>query len=153
MKTILRYSKDSGLFYEARSNTIRHGHEVTPGGYRAFKIKGKIYLAHRLAWFLVTGRWPTSIDHKNGKKWDNRWRNLRLATTSQNQSNRGKPKRGKLPKGVWLSPKRTSLNKYGARLIKDKKTIYLGWFSSPQKAHAAYKMASKKYHGEYSWYR
>jgi hypothetical protein len=45
-------------------------------------------LAHRLAWYLHTGEQPPEvIDHINGNGFDNRWCNLRAATTSTNQMN------------------------------------------------------------------
>jgi hypothetical protein len=45
-------------------------------------------LAHRVAWALVTGAWPAEdIDHKNGRKDDNRFDNLRLASKRLNQEN------------------------------------------------------------------
>ena len=47
--------------------------------------------AARIAWLHVTGEWPSSmIDHRNGVRDDNRWSNLRLATTSQNATNKAK---------------------------------------------------------------
>src|SRR6185312_6411116 len=55
------------------------GH-IFGNGYRYVGIDGGTYLAHRLIWFIVTGKWPKSlIDHINGVKSDNRWRNLRPA--------------------------------------------------------------------------
>ncbi len=48
------------------------------------------FMAHRIIWKLMTGEEPAfDIDHKNGDKSDNRWHNLRLATRSEQQCNRG----------------------------------------------------------------
>lgn len=50
-------------------------------GYLMLKIKGKKYLAHRLAWFLCYGYFPKSeLDHINRIRTDNRIENLREAT-------------------------------------------------------------------------
>lgn len=45
---------------------------------------------HRIAYALVTGTDPGAmlLDHRNGDTHDNRWTNLRLATTVQNSANR-----------------------------------------------------------------
>lgn len=51
--------------------------------------KNKLMLCHRLAWFLVTGVWPVGIiDHVNGIRDDNRWRNLRHVTAIENNLNK-----------------------------------------------------------------
>ncbi|EEO0547732.1 endonuclease [Salmonella enterica] len=58
-------------------------------GYYAFSLFGKKCFAHRLAWLLHYGEWPSQpIDHINGIKTDNSIRNLRLCSLSQNQFNK-----------------------------------------------------------------
>lgn len=65
-------------------------------GYVLISFDGEQYLAHRLAWFYVTGEMPPMfIDHINGKPDDNRFENLREATPQQNGFNRGMPKNNK----------------------------------------------------------
>lgn len=142
----LRYSKSSGLFYKSGTNIIRHGHKLN--GYRAFKINGKVYYAHRLAWFLVTGRWQREIDHKNGERWDNRWSNLREATSQQNSFNRKSI--SKYGKGVIFVNDSFRRKPYAAKIVINGKPIYLGYFSSPQEAHVAYKAAAKMYYGKFA---
>ena len=59
-------------------------------GYWVITIGTRRYYTHRLAWFYMTGAWPSKqIDHINGQRDDNRWCNLREATYSQNQTNSG----------------------------------------------------------------
>ena len=56
--------------------------------YIRVRLKGRDYLAHRLIYAMVTGKWPEElIDHKNGCGTDNRWCNLRLATHADNHKN------------------------------------------------------------------
>jgi hypothetical protein len=48
------------------------------------------YMAHRLAWRMMTGDDPDelTIDHINRNPFDNRWENLRLADNSLQQRNK-----------------------------------------------------------------
>jgi len=60
---------------------------MTDQGYRRIEIFGRRFKEHRLAWFYMTGEWPPLIDHINGMRNDNRWKNLRLASESGNRHN------------------------------------------------------------------
>ena len=56
--------------------------------YIVIRIENVLYLAHRLAWLYMEGYHPENqIDHKNGNKHDNRWKNLREATQTCNSQN------------------------------------------------------------------
>lgn len=62
---------------------------IRPDGYITIKFEGTSYLAHRLAWFIKTGEWPTKIiDHFDRNRSNNKWQNLRLASNIQNCKNR-----------------------------------------------------------------
>lgn len=52
-----------------------------------FAGKRKNYYAHRIIWKLVTGQNPEVIDHKNRKRADNRWCNLRNTDAKGNAGN------------------------------------------------------------------
>lgn len=59
-----------------------------PNGYLRVSVLGKTVLAHRFIWFLKTESWPIGvIDHLNGDRSDNSWRNLRDVSFSENSAN------------------------------------------------------------------
>lgn len=65
-------------------------------GYLTGAIFGKQITAHRAAWLLATGDWPSGdIDHINGDPADNRFFNLRDGTTSENMQNQRRYKNNK----------------------------------------------------------
>jgi hypothetical protein len=88
LKELLSYEPASGFFFWSHSGN-RAGC-ADANGYWVIGIDGSIYLAHRLAWLWMTGRWPSAfVDHANRVKSDNRWENLREATAAQNAANTG----------------------------------------------------------------
>lgn len=96
LKSLLRYDPETGLFtwLVCLSNRAPVGKVVGDGksvdDYVRVSIKGKRYLAHRLAVMYMIGRWPSKdVDHKNGRKNDNRWCNLRPASNAENHRNIG----------------------------------------------------------------
>jgi hypothetical protein len=87
-------------------------------------------------------------DHINGNKLDNRRKNLRICTRSENLGNSKKHENSTSQfKGVSWS------NRYGkweAHINKDKKSFYLGRFLNEQTAAMAYNKAAKKKFGEFA---
>lgn len=66
-KTVSRWNKRGQV--AGNSNNSRGELEI--------KLKGKWYKAHHIAWFFITGLWPTSpISHKNDDHSDNSKENL-----------------------------------------------------------------------------
>lgn len=58
-------------------------------GYVLIRLDGSLMLAHRAAWAWMMGEWPVKkVDHRNRRKADNSWDNLRLADASENGQNR-----------------------------------------------------------------
>jgi hypothetical protein len=56
-------------------------------------IQAETMLAHRVAWAIYYGNWPLEvIDHINGNPHDNKIKNLRDVSVSQNQKNQGRRK-------------------------------------------------------------
>jgi hypothetical protein len=120
-----------GLFYAAKCNSRIRG----------TKIKMHKLLTNNLSSDMVT-------DHINGNTLDNRKCNLRVCTRSQNQMNRGATVKNKTGyKGVYYHENR---NAYKVQIKVNNKTYYLGYFTTPKKAAAAYNQAAVKYHGEFA---
>lgn len=89
------------------------------------------------------------VDHKNGKPYDNRKKNLRIATHSQNMRNVGLRKNN--TSGVtgvdWVK----KYNKWRARICKNKKDIILGLFDNFEDAVKVRKDAEEKIFGKWSF--
>lgn len=104
----------------------------------------KVYL-HRQIMGYPLGK---QIDHINLNKLDNRRENLRICTLEQQILNTNPNKRNKSGfKGVSWNKLR---NKWHAQLSIDKKSIYIGYFSTVQEAAKAYNETALKYHGEFA---
>lgn len=131
----LRYEPATGdLFWVVQAGRAPAGSiagTVDKTGYRRIKLNGARLLAHRVAWFLSFGNWPTGvIDHINRNKLDNRVENLRDVSASENSRNREFPER--------LGTFKASRNKWAARVTSGGVTRYLGVFDSMDKARQAY---------------
>lgn len=124
---------------------------LSQAGYVRLRLDGVRYRAHRLAWFYMTGAWPSEqIDHINGKRGDNRWQNLRLASQQQNSANMMRARRD-VPKGVhrYQSPA-TGAVRYRAHITVNGRHIHLGSFRTVEEAATAYRRAATEHFGEFS---
>lgn len=93
IRDLIDYNAETGVLTAKVNFSGRQAGSVigsqTWQGYYAFSLFGKKCFAHRLAWLLHYGEWPSQpIDHINGIKTDNSIRNLRLCSLSQNQFNK-----------------------------------------------------------------
>ncbi len=89
------------------------------------------------------------VDHINGDPTDNRRSNLRICTVSQNLMNRGANSNSKSGfKGV--SPCHSNGRWRATINIAGSKQKHLGYFDTPEEAHAAYVEAAKQFHGEFA---
>ena len=142
----LSYDADTGSFNwikSGRGKTKRAGGKagrLRKDGYVIIKVSGVDYFAHRIAIAFALGEWPAfEIDHVNGNKSDNRFVNLRCASTAQNRWNTAGwcPSKRKhvAHKGVSFDARR---GVWIARITHHGKTTWLGSFGSEKNAAAAY---------------
>lgn len=142
LRNKLRYDPISGFLYSAKTGR-RVFTNVHYSGYLKGAIFNRTFTAHRICMALHLGYWPEGeVDHINGDRSDNRIKNLRVVTRSQNQKNCYRRKDNtsghvgvaKRKNGSWQA----YISNNGAR-------IYLGTFSSRQEAIKARVSANKKY--------
>ncbi len=153
VRDVLNYDAETGIFTwrisrpKARAGCVAGC--LDRGGYRLIMVDGKLYKAHRLAWFYSYGVWPEDdIDHVNGDAGDNRLSNLREATRSQNNCNTGKQRNNSSGrKGVYLH---RAAGKWAAEIRFNRKREFLGLFYTVEAAAAAYEAAAKRLHGEFA---
>jgi len=121
------------------------GH-ITNYGYRHVHLYGNTYLAHRLVWMYLHGKFPKGcIDHINGCKSDNRIENLREGTRSKIMQKIIKPqnKNNSGYRGVYQDKKS---KQFRATIIFHKHKKHLGYFDTAEKAHEAYLEAKRELH-------
>lgn len=150
LKRIFRYDRSVGrLYWRHRSDVNKTWNIRFPGteagtpdsrGYRSVLISGKRFWVHRIIFKIVNGFEPIEVDHRNLDKRNNGHKNLRAATVSQNRCNRAAKPRS-LPKGVYQVG-----NRFEAKIGRH----YLGLFTQPAAAHAAYCAAAAKLYGQFA---
>lgn len=128
------YQNRDGSWY-ARANN--------PAGSRPASIR-----LHRVIMGLGPGRSPV-VDHVNGDGLDNRKRNLRIASPSENGMNRGATRANASGyKGIYLHGQ---TGKWRPEIKAGEKRIRnLGLYHSPEDAAQAYDQAAIELHGEFA---
>ena len=155
LKELFDYDKDTGLFIRIKKSSISSNDILGDIAgcrrkYIMISVDGRQYCAQRLAWMYATGEDPgeLEVDHDDKNKHNNAFGNLRKATKSQNQGNRGSTKANKVGlKGVIKRK-----NRYIAQIAVKGKKKHLGCFQTKEEAHKAYCDAADKYHGRFASY-
>ena len=155
LKEVLEYSPFLGLFWriKATSKSVKVGNVAGSrrrNGYVEMSIDGRRYYAHRLAFLYMTGSFPKNqVDHIDGDPSNNRWKNLREATGSENMCNRHKIQSNN-KSGVtgvnWIA--RTG--KWRSMICINGKQTHLGYFIDKKDAINARRKAEIDYYGEFS---
>jgi hypothetical protein len=107
------------------------------------------YLAHRIIWLWMTGDWPEQeIDHIDRNATHNQWSNLRLSGHSENGRNLSVKTTSKTGiAGVLIDKRRGD---YRARIMVNRRDIYLGNFKTIEEAIQHRRMAELKYFGRFA---
>jgi HNH endonuclease/AP2 domain len=152
LREVIEYNPETGEFrwkktLGSRAQSGKIAGSLDHQGYRIIRVNGTTYQAHRLVFLWMTGCWPAAdIDHIDGNKANNRWENLREATPSQNVANSRRNRKNKSGfKGVHAQH-----GKWVASITVNGRCIYLGYFDTPEEAHAAYCKAALKHHAEFA---
>lgn len=112
-------------------------------------VDGRIYKAHRLAWFYIYGEWPQGeIDHKDRNKSNNAIANLRVATRNQNLMNSSM--RSDNSSGVTGIVWDQSRKRWRVRVHHNGKETHLGRYKSKDDAIGARASAEAKFYGEFA---
>ena len=113
--------------------------------YRYVSLSNVSYLSHRIAWLMCFGELPDCIDHINGDGGDNRLKNLRNVSISENSRNLKlfKNNISGIP-GVTLQPQCKSL-RWTVNIQLDRVCHYLGIYDDFLTACAIRKSAENKF--------
>lgn len=155
---VVSYDPHTGVFRWLVSRN-GYGGGVKPGDHAGSLRDGYVHIvvnqctwrAHRLAWALMTGSLPAKgleIDHINGIRSDNRWKNLRLVTRTQNNRNMGLSRRN--TSGVKGVSWNTRAGKWLANLKAEGRLIHLGYHTTVEEAAAARRAGERLYFGEHA---
>lgn len=156
LREVLHYSLDTGewrwlVTLASAAPAGKKAGSMGQDGYRKIKIDGRHYRGPRLVFLYMIGRWPVDqVDHVDGNPENDRWENLREATTAQNQANTRKHLDSNSRFKGTTNSKYSRRKPYVARIQVDGERIFLGYFSTPEAAHAACGVAAQKYFGEFA---
>lgn len=119
---------------------------VRPDGYRTIRADHTAYLAHRVAWLLYYGEWPTQhIDHVDQNPSNNVIANLRECDDAENAQNLA-------PKGygtsgyLGVTRYHHDPTKWVAKIKKAQKAYNLGIYNCRTAAYVAYCTEKRRIH-------
>jgi hypothetical protein len=149
LRESLDYNAQTGIFTwrknHRRPDLIgKTAGSIHSAGYISIAIHNVKRLAHRLAWFHITGAMPEGhIDHINGNKLDNSFANLRQVTRFGNLQNmRQATKANK----VGLLGVSAHQGKWRAQIMVNGKRIRASGFDTPELAHQKYLELKREHH-------
>lgn len=151
LREVLEYDADTGVLvwlarlgqpaFNARFAGKRALASVHNDGYLWGSVDGKLVMAHRVAWALQSGSWPSGqIDHINGNRSDNRIENLRNVSAFENSRNQAVPKNN--TSGFIGVSFHKQTGKWASGIRVNGRRLHLGLFDCPTAASFAYKRAA-----------
>ena len=149
LREVLNYDQETGKF----TWLVRLSHRVEVGdvagttfnGYRHISIDGRRYRCARLSWKYVTGHWPGGfVDHLDTNSLNDRFSNLRDASRLVNSQNLRSPRSDNK---VGMLGVVAVGDRFRSVIKPPGKRLHLGYFDTPEEAHAAY-VAAKRIHHE-----
>lgn len=151
----LRYEPETGLFYWTKMLGRRNDRlgkiagNRRKDGYVIIRICHRNYLAHRLAFVFMLGRWPNvEADHKDRDPSNNRWSNLRDADNAQQSGNSRRPRHNRSGlKGVSFDSRKGF---WQAQIGRAPRHKWLGYFDTAEAASLAYAEEAKARFGEFA---
>lgn len=115
--------------------------------YWRVRFKGKNHLAHRLVWLLVYGAMPhRNLDHIDGDSYNNNACNLRLTPNNQTENSQNKAMQTNNTSGYIGVDWHKATKKWRGRIKANGVNHCLGYFDTPEEAHAAYIKAKAELH-------
>lgn len=153
LREVIHYDPSAGIFTWRVATTNRNKIGARAGcqkdTYNKICIDYESRREHVWAWLYMTGEYPSSeVDHKDTDKKNNKWGNLRLATTTQNRQNSGvRADSTSGYKGVSFV---ADIQKWRAYINLRGRQKHLGCYSSPEEAAVVYNAAAREHFGEFA---
>lgn len=153
LASLFSYDPETG----AITRIVSRGYQALAGGvidcrhsagYYHTQVNGKRLLAHRLAYFLHTGETPEEVDHHDGDKQNNKFSNLRPATSSLNKYNI--PLKSNNTSGFKGVHYCKSKRRFTAQIQVNGKYVHLGRFKTAEEAARVYDAAAIEAVGEFA---
>lgn len=152
LRELLHYEPATGVFTWRNAmcqGTIKAGTvagcECRTNGYVLIRVDGRLLRAHRLAHLYMLGEWPSAmVDHRNTRRADNRWTNIRPANAGVNAQNIRRASRNSATGLLGIFPTRTG--RFAAQIMANGVKHCLGTFDAPEDAYAAYLDAKRQLH-------
>lgn len=151
VRDLFDYERQTGrLIWRQNKWPARAGNPagaVSKDGYVIVGVDMRTYPAHRLIWLHVHGEWPKQqIDHIDGDRANNRLENLRDVNASMNMQNLRNSKRRNKSCGLMGVSFSKNAGRWMAAIKIGSKNKYLGYFDTPEKAHAVYLAKKREVH-------